>query len=97
MKSNHWGLVLLAIGLVVGLLVAGGVMGRLAMAQAEKGAATQFETPRFQISAWGFAAHDPQAVGFKAERGCYLVDTVTGELWHASADGKPKKIGEKLR
>ena len=26
-----------------------------------------------------------------------IVDTVTGELWHAAADEQPKKISEKLR
>ena len=32
-----------------------------------------------------------------APHGCYIVDTVTGELWRAAADGQPKKISEKLR
>jgi hypothetical protein len=39
MKSSHWGLVLLAFGLVVGMLVGGGVMDRSALAQGEEGAA----------------------------------------------------------
>jgi hypothetical protein len=55
MKSSHWGLVLLAFGLVVGMLVGGGVMDRSALAQGEKGAAAQPNSPRFQISAWGHA------------------------------------------
>jgi hypothetical protein len=33
----------------------------------------------------------------RANRGCYIIDTITGELWHAAGDGKPVKISEKLR
>jgi hypothetical protein len=95
MKSSHWGLVLLAFGLVVGMLVGGGVMDRSALAQGEKGAAAQPQTARFQISAWSYAGNP--SIRFPSERGCYIVDTVTGELWHAAADGQPKKISEKLR
>ncbi len=96
MKSSHWGLVLLGVGLVVGVLVGSGVMDRSAMAQGEKGAAAGPNSPRFQISAWGNAVA-AQAGPPKVERGCYIVDTVTGELWYAAADGQPKKISEKLR
>lgn len=92
MKSNHWGLVLLSVGLVVGLLVGAGAMDRNAHAQ---GVPIGPPPQRFQISAWGFAGG--QGAGMRAERGCYIVDTVTGELWHAAADAQPKKISEKLR
>ena len=92
MKSSHWAVALLLLGLVVGIAVGGGVMERKATAQGENGAAAQPQTRRFQISAWG---HGNQ-VG-PGSRGCYIVDTVTGELWHAAADGQPKKISEKLR
>ena len=98
MKSSHWGLVLLAFGLVVGMLVGGGVMDRSALAQGEKGAAAQPNSPRFQISSWGYAGTPPALAGAREPgRGCYIVDTVTGELWHAAGDGNPKKISEKLR
>ena len=92
MKSNHWCWVLLAVGLVVGLWVGAGALERQAHAQ---GVPIGPPPTRFQISAWGFAAG--QGVAIRAERGCYIVDTVTGELWHAAADGKPQKISEKLR
>ena len=88
MKSSHWGLMLLAVGLVVGMLVGGGVLDRHAEAQV-----VSSSSQRFQVSAWSNAGGQ----GFHAERGCYIVDTVTGELWHAAADGQPKRISEKLR
>ena len=93
MKSSHWAVVLLLLGLVVGFAVGGGVMERKAEAQ---GVPIRDLPARFQISAWGYAAAT-QVGAPKAERGCYIVDTVTGELWHAAADGQPKKISEKLR
>ena len=101
MKSSHWAVVLLLLGLVVGFAVGGGVMDRHAMAQEKKGpvGVPPFESPpqpgRFQISAWG---HGNQ-IG-AGSRGCYIVDTVTGEMWHVAADGSggiPKKICQKLQ
>ena len=97
MKSSHWSVVLLLLGLLMGFVVgSGGVMERKALAQAEKSApAPQPSTPRYQISAWG---HGNQ-IG-AGSRGCYIVDTVTGELWHVAQDGSggiPKKIGHQLR
>jgi len=50
-------------------------------------------TPRYQISAWAFAGNPSHPA---PERGCYILDTVTGELWHSGADGKPVRISEKL-
>ena len=94
MKSSHWAVVLLLLGLVVGFAVGSGVMERQAMAQAEKGTAAQPQTSRFQISAYGAGS------GVTTTRGCYIVDTVTGELWHVTQDGsgrKPMKIGDRLQ
>ena len=62
--------------------------------------------PRFQISAWGYAgSQTAQGPGGRpvtggaasAAHGCYIVDTLTGELWHAATDGKLHKLSEKLR
>ena len=50
---------------------------------------------RFLITAWSYGA--VEFANRRPERGCYIMDTVTGELWHAAADGQPKKISEKLR
>ena len=93
MKSSYAGLFLLAIGLMIGFLVGAGAMERNANAQAVP---IRQLPSRFQISAWGMGYGTGNGFG-KGERGCYIVDTVTGELWHAPADGKPNKISEKLQ
>ena len=49
-------------------------------------AAQQPATPRYQVSA--YAASKYQGVN----HGCYVVDTMTGELWHARQGGQPDKI-----
>ena len=98
MKSSHWSLLLLAVGLVVGMLVGADKLQRGAEAQV----VPLNPAPRFQISAWGMGYPQPpgnvpnSGIG-RGERGCYIVDTASGELWHAAADGQPKKISEKLR
>ena len=91
MKSNHWGLVSLAVGLVVGILVGGSMMERSAAAQ---GVSVGAPAARYQLSAWFVPGPGNQAVG----RGCYILDTVTGEVWESGKDGQePKKISEKIR
>jgi esterase/lipase len=72
------------------VLLLGGYVGSSSSAQ---GIPNAVPAPRYQISAWAFAGH-PSRVA--PERGCYILDTVTGELWHSGADGKPVKISEKL-
>lgn len=96
MKSSHWGMMLVAVGLLIGWLVENGSSDVAAKAQAAPPAVPALA--RFQISAWGMGyPQPPSAASGKGERGCYIVDTVTGELWHAAADGKPTKISEALR
>ena len=99
MKSSHWTVVLLLLGLVVGVAVGGGVTERKATAQEKPpgGSVSMLPTPgRFQISAWGYAV--VQTAGpAKSEHGCYIVDTVTGELWQVDTAGQRQKIGDKLR
>jgi hypothetical protein len=46
-------------------------------------------TPRYQI-----AGNPSRAM---PDRGCYILDTVTGELWHSTANSKPVKVSEKLQ
>ena len=43
-------------------------------------------TPRYQVSA--YAGPKYQGMG----HGCYVVDTVTGELWHVREGGQPGKV-----
>ncbi len=91
MRSSHWSVVLVLVGLAVGIAVGSGVFERRAEAQ---GVPISPQPARFQISAYGYGS---AGAGNPAGRGCYIVDTVTGELWYAAADGQPKKISEKLR
>jgi hypothetical protein len=96
MKSTLAAAAVLACGLALGLLFGGGVFEKRVEAQPPPP-----QAPRFQISAWGMGypqpGNVPGANGGRGERGCYIIDTVTGELWHAPADGKPAKISEPLR
>ena len=92
MKSSHWSVVLLSLGLLMGFVVGSGGLERQTLAQAPAPGGT---VGRYQVSAWG---HGNQ-VG-AGSRGCYIVDTVTGELWHVAQDGSggiSKKIGQQLR
>jgi hypothetical protein len=33
------------------------------------------------------------AYGFPGNRGCYVIDTVDGQMWHIESSGKPQLIG----
>ena len=85
MKTSQC-VLLLGAGLIVGLCLGGNIMGPAANAQ---GIPNAVATPRFQISAWGTG---------NGGSGCYIVDTVTGEVWRAGIIGneKPQKTSEKL-
>jgi len=88
MKSTYVAAGTLVLGLAIGFVLGGGTE-RSALAQHAA------QTARFQISAWsssGDAARRP-------ERGCYILDTWTGELWHklgTEFDGPSKKVAEKF-
>jgi len=45
---------------------------------------------RYQVSAYA------GGVGEDVHHGCYIVDTRTGELWHARLGGTPEKVADKL-
>ena len=91
MKSTLAAVALLACGVALGLLLGGGAFEKRAEAQPPPP-----QAPRYQISAWGLGYGSSTNTGH-AERGCYIVDTVTGELWHAPADGKPTRVSAPLR
>ncbi|RIK82530.1 MAG: hypothetical protein DCC67_07070 [Planctomycetota bacterium] len=72
------------------------VLGALASPYAAAPRAQTLETApaaeaRFQISAYA----GPSGEGFG--HGCYLVDTTTGELWHARFGGKVEKIADAIQ
>jgi hypothetical protein len=85
------------------MLVGSGALESKADAQGVPIGPGQQPQQRFQISAWAYPGRDssqgrpnPTVADNAGQRGCYIVDTVTGQLWHAAADGQAKKIGEKL-
>lgn len=93
MRSTYWalGIVLLAFGL--GFLLGSGIMEKSAVAQGQP--APGPIPPRFQISAYAgpVGAHNVTNVS----HGCYIIDTVTGEVWHTRYGGKAEKVSDKLR
>jgi hypothetical protein len=84
MKSSHWSVLFVLLGLVIGLAASGG-LEQQTIAQAPGGTVTlPKQLGRYQISAYG---HGNQ-VG-AGSRGCYILDTATGEMWHVAQDGAP--------
>ena len=73
--------------LFLGCLLSSGAVERRATAQAPA-----VNPPRYQVSAYGMGAGGIQG----SMRGCYVVDTATGELWHVAADGPAKKLVNKM-
>ena len=83
MKTSQCVLLLVA-GLVVGLCVGGIATGPIAHAQVTPIPAS---VQRFQIAAWSSGT---------GSYGCYITDTMTGQLWQSTGSGRPVKISEKL-
>lgn len=84
---TRWVIVASVIAVIAGIVL---TFAPSAFAQENKAGASP--TPRFQISSWAFGSDADNG-----ERGCYIVDTTTGELWVARADGIPLRIGDKLK
>ena len=62
----------------------------IAFAQADKSFLPS--TQRYQISAWASGNENVHKV-----HGCYIIDTLSGELWLTKDGGAPKKLAEKLK
>jgi hypothetical protein len=79
----------LLVGLVMAFLWPFGHAVSKAAAQGDKA-----ESPRFQISAFGY----PGTVGgpklLDPNSGAYIVDTQDGRVWRVVGDGKPKLLGK---
>lgn len=79
------GVIVLAVGVLAGLWAGSSAPQAAAQAAPEPQA-------RYQVSA--YAAQ--QGAGTFGH-GCYILDTTTGELWHARSGGKTEKVSEKMR
>jgi len=87
MKSISYGVVMLLVGAALGLV--GAKLGPEPNAFAQLGPVAP--SPRFQISA--YAGQTAQGV----HHGCYILDTVTGQVWHTRLGGSAEKVSDKLR
>lgn len=90
MKSAYKVAIALLAGVALGFVMRGGSVDRAANGQAaaRAPAAPAANTiPRFQMATWASAA-EPGG----ARAGCYILDTITGELWHSSFGTAPVKI-----
>jgi hypothetical protein len=76
---------LLAVGLFLGLIVS--MLFGAGQPKAAAGGPSPNESARFMLDSYG---------GQISAYGCYVVDTVTGELWHSSLGATPKKVSEPL-
>lgn len=56
---------------------------------------SQTGAPRYQVSAYAYAGDPPSQ---SPKHGCYILDTVTGALWHSGPDSqrRPLKVSDKL-
>jgi len=95
MTSTRSNVLYLALGLVLGLLLANLLAGTGALAQPanqpERGKEPMITRtapmPHYAISAYGTSNAS----------GCYIIDTTTGETWHADTySERTKKVVEKL-
>lgn len=80
---------------LLAVLAAGYVLGTSQGSSASAQVVSQTAAPRYQVSAYASAGHPPSQ---SPKQGCYIVDTVTGALWHAGPDsqGRPLKVSDKL-
>ncbi|WP_088255579.1 hypothetical protein [Fimbriiglobus ruber] len=67
-------------------------MGELYRPLAAQPAAKPPEAARYQISSWGYSSS--LGGGALSERGAYIVDTQTGEVFAIVGDQKPRSIGK---
>jgi hypothetical protein len=90
MKTNPWPALLVLLGVVVGYFVGGGSFDKTARGQAPAAAAPVNAVARFQIQAWAYGD------GSHPSYGCYIVDTLPGQLWHSAMGKPPKKVADEL-
>lgn len=78
---------LIAIGLILGMII----NSEYGVRQADAQPPAQVTRSTFQISAYA----GPNGDGFG--HGCYILDSGTGELWHARHGGSLEKVSDKIR
>ena len=93
MKSAFRIASLLFVGVAVGFVAGGGSINRAAIGQGVGGNG-EFDAvppePRFQMTTWA------TSTGTSSQHGCYILDTITGELWHANNGEAPTKLADEM-
>lgn len=85
------------------LVVAGSLLGAIVTVSVGQPVAAQvvtatspntgsFNPGTYQVSSYA-AQQNSGAFG----HGCYIINTTTGELWHARTGAKPEKVGDRLK
>lgn len=88
MKSRSSSIIASVVTLLTGCAIGIGSADRFAVAQVAGAVAPA--NVRYQISAYaGVSAGS-------VHHGCYIVDTKTGQIWHATAGGKTEKVSSEL-
>jgi hypothetical protein len=81
--KNLSGLAMLVLGVALGLAAYDFLGGRPAVAQQ---AVPPAPAPRYQVVAYS----SPE------ERGCYVLDSTTGALWHVASGVRPAKLADRM-
>ncbi|MBI3462099.1 MAG: hypothetical protein HY000_03430 [Planctomycetes bacterium] len=81
----------MVIGAATAALVVGFLLGTIVMDQPVVAQPRQnFGNGRFQISAYA------DTVGDSVHHGCYVLDTSTGQVYHALLGGNAEKVADRL-
>ena len=73
--------------------MAGYVLGACQVPLATAQVVSQTASPRYQISAWAHAGNPSSPT---PKHGYYILDTVTGAVWHSDTNEKPVGVSSKL-
>lgn len=91
MRASRYDVLLVLTGLVAGLLLSSLLGGTGVLAQSSYGSRPG-QVPlqgqgRFQVSSYGHG---------RGGYGCYIIDTTTGQTWHAESNSSPSVLAPKL-
>lgn len=86
MKFRYTATAVATAALLVGFLLGASVTDQSALAQPRQA----FGNGRFQISAYA------DTVGDSVHHGCYVLDTSTGQVYHALLGGNAEKVADRL-
>ncbi len=84
---------LLFVGVAIGFVAGGGSINSAANGQAVGGNG-EFDSvppePRFQMATWATSTAP------SSQHGCYILDTITGELWNVNGGEAPIRLADEM-